>query len=398
MEKYDVVIVGGGFAGASLAYKLSKLEKSLEIALIEGNIVGGKTVSAFTFIDVINDLDIKNSVKQYYNQIELISTLGARESCSYDEDIFALIDYKKACEELVKKSGCTIIYDYVKSIKTGKVALKDGVVSAKIIADTSGRDYRFRKELNLDIPKIENHLYFKKLTKCNILNPRSVQLIVGDIGSNGGWFYPVNEYECEIGVAERTNMLSGYERANISEIQKKNMERFMSHPAYNEMLIGSQCESEAMTYFPYEPVKQVVKNNVVFLGDNSGMVNPIHGMGLHYINRIGTLCAECCVKAALGNISILKEYQDAWNKMLKSDINAWVQGMTLWSLDIKQLNKLMEIQSNSNLNKMSILSALRGHCGENYEGEAFGVPLGLYLAIIKYGLIYKIKYLLKFGY
>ncbi len=196
MEKTDIVIIGGGFAGASLAYKLSKLDSSLEIVLIERGQLGGKPVSAFTFTDVINDLGIKNSVKQYYNQIEIISTLGAKESYTYDEDVFALIDYKKACEELVNKSGCQVIFEEVKSIKGEKVVLKDRVVDAKVIVDASGQGYRFRKELNLDVPKIENHLYFKRLTHCNISNPKSMQLVIGDIGTNGGWFYPINESEC----------------------------------------------------------------------------------------------------------------------------------------------------------------------------------------------------------
>jgi flavin-dependent dehydrogenase len=396
MEKYDIVIIGGGFAGTSLAYKLSKLDSSLQVALIERSRLGGKPVSAFTFMDVIDDLGIKDAVKQYYNQIELISTLGAQESYTYDEDVFVLIDYQKACEELVNKSVCKTIFEEVKSIKGGKVALKDKVLCAKIIVDASGRGYKFRKELYLDVPKIENHLYFKKVIKCNIPNPRSVQLIIGDIGSNGGWLYPISNSECEIGVAERTNKLSRSEKANISNKQEKNMERLVDHSPYDEILKESRTESEAMVYYPYDPVKQVVKGNVMFLGDNAGMVHPMHGMGIHYINRIGTLCAKYCVQAARGNITLLREYQNAWNRMLKNDMDAWVQGMTYWSLNKKQLNKIMKIRSNSYVNKMNVLSELKGHSGNSCERDTFQVPLGLYLILVKHALIHKIKYKLKY--
>lgn len=396
MEKYDIVIIGGGFAGTSLAYELSKLDSSLQVVLIERSKLGGKPVSAFTFKYVIEDLGIKDSVKQYYNQIELISTLGARESYTYDEDVFVLIDYQKACEELVNKSVCKIIFEEVKSIKGGKVALKDKVICAKIIVDASGRGYKFRKELHLDVPKVENHLYFRRLIKCNISNPKSVQLVVGDIGSNGGWFYPINNNECEIGVAERTNKLSTSEKANISSKQKKNMERFIDSSPYSEMLKESKIESEAMVYYPYDPVRQVVKGNVTFLGDNAGMVHPMHGMGIHYINRIGTLCAKYCAQAARGNITLLKEYQNAWDRMLKNDMDAWIQGMTYWSLNKKQLNKIMEIRSNSYVNKMNVLSELKGHSGDSYERDTFQVPLGLYLILVKHALIHKIKYKLKY--
>ncbi len=396
MGKYDIAIVGGGFAGASLAFKLSKVEKSLDIALIERNKLGSKPVSAFTFSDVINDLDIKNSVRQYYDQIDIVSTLGANVSCTFDEDVFAFLDYKKACEELVNRSGCQVIFEEVKSLKGGRVTLKNDVVNAKIIVDASGWGYKFRKELNLDLPKIENHLYFKKLTNCNIPNPRSVQLVVGDIGTAGGWFYPAGKDECEIGVAERINKLSRTEKANISNREKNNMERFINYLPYREMLDESQCESEAMVYYPYEPVKRVIKGNVVFLGDNAGMVQPIHGMGIHYINEVGTICAEYCAKAALGDIAMLKEYQKTWNDMLISDMNPWIQGMIYWNLNANDLNEIIEIQNNSNINKMNILSALRGHWGKDYQGDEFEVPLRLYLTIIKNALIYKVKYMLKY--
>ncbi len=396
MGKYDIMIIGGGFAGASMAYKLSGLDSSLDIALVERSGLGDKQVSAFTFSDVIDDLGIKNSVKQYYNQIEIISTFGPRESYTYDEDVFALVDYKKACEELVRRSGYPVIFDDVKSIKNGNVILKNEILHPKIIVDASGRGYKFRKELNLDVPKIENHLYFKRLNHCNISNPGSLRLVLGEIGSNGGWFYPINESECELGVAERTNKLSAYDKKNISTRQERNMERFLNHPMYRDMLNGSRCGSEAMVYYPYEPVKQIVKGNVVFLGDNAGMVHPMHGMGLHYINRIGTFCAQHCAKAAHDGIGVLKEYQDAWNRMLKSDMDAWVMGMTYWSLNIKQLNKIIEIRSNSYVDRMNVLSELRGHRGYSGKGDVFQVPWRLYLALVRQALIYKIKYKFKY--
>ncbi|HEY9246228.1 MAG TPA: FAD-dependent oxidoreductase, partial [Candidatus Methanoperedens sp.] len=149
--KYDIVIIGGGFAGASMAYRLSRLDSSLEIVLIERNELGGKPVSAFTFTDVIRELGIDKAVRRYYNQIEIISTYGPRESYKYDENVFALIDYRKTCEELVNSSGCSVLFKDVKSLKNGSVALKDEVLNAKIIVDASGQGYRFRKELNMDV-------------------------------------------------------------------------------------------------------------------------------------------------------------------------------------------------------------------------------------------------------
>lgn len=395
MKKFDIVIIGGGFAGACLANKLSKLDSSLEILIIEGKRLGGKPVSAFTFVDVLDDLGIRNAARQYYNQIEIVSTLGAKESYTYDEDVFALIDYKKTCDELVKRSGCKVIFEYVKSIKEAKIILEDEVVCPKIIVDSSGRGYKFRKELKCDVPKIENHLYFKKFSHCDIANPKSIHLVLGDIGTNGGWFYPINERECEMGVAERTSKIR--ESKDIVKEQKKNMETFRNYSPYREMLKSSIAEAEAMVHYPYEPVKQVVKGNVVFLGDNAGMVHPIHGMGIHYINKIGTLCAEYCVQAVHGNTMMLGGYQKAWEYMLKRDENEWVQGMTYWSLNKEQLNKIIEIRSNSSVNKMNVIAELRGHGGNESPGDVFKVPLGLYLTLVKHFLINKIKYKLKYG-
>jgi len=397
MRKFDIVIIGGGFAGASMAHRLSKLDSCLEILLIERNHLGGKPVSAFTFKDVVDDLGIKNTVRQYYNQIEIISTLGARECYKYDEDVFALIDYKKTCEELVNKSRCQVIFEEVKSIKGGKVVMKDDVIQPKIIVDASGRNYKFRKELNLDVPSTENHLYFKRLTQCNISNPKSVHLVLGDIGSNGGWFYPANETECEIGVAERINKQSRFNKENISNKQKKNMEQLLNHSQYNEMLKGSNLECESMVYHPYEPIRQVVKDTVAFLGDNAGMVHPIHGMGIHYINKLSDVCAKYCIQAVLGDKTALGKYQNYWSNLLKRDIDTWVHGMTYWSLNKYQLNKIIEIRSRSKVNKMNVLAEFKGHGGEDFQGDVFEVPRGLYFAILRHALIYKLKYTFKYG-
>ncbi len=394
MKKYDIAIIGGGFAGASMAYKLSKLDSSLEIALIERHSIGCKPVSAFTFTDVVDDLGVRKSVRQYYNQIEVVSTLGARESYTYDNDVFAFIDYRKACEELVERSGCQIVFDEVSSIKGGKLVLKGGMMDAKVIADASGQGYKFRKELGMDVPGIENHLYYKRFADCRITNPRSLQLVFGDIGTNGGWFYPINGTECEIGVAERFK--SGEKIDIFPEKQKKNMERFLSHKSYNEMLKDSRSGSEVMAFYPYEPVKRVVKGNVVFLGDNAGMVHPVFGMGIHYIHKIGTLCAEYCAQAAHGDVKILKEYQNSWERMLKSDMNAWIWGQIFWGLNSEQIDKIIEIRSKSRVDRMNVLSELRGHMGDR-QGGLFRVPEGLYRDLVKGALINKLKFKLKYG-
>jgi len=393
MKKYDIVIIGGGFAGASLAYKLSKLDSSLEIVLIERNAVGCKPVSAFTFTDVVSDMGIRNSVRQYYNQIEIISTLGARESYTYDDDVFAFIDYKKACEELVERSGCKVIFEEVKSVKGGKVELKDEVMEPKVIVDASGQGYKFRKELGMDVPGIENHLYLKKLTNCSITNPRSLHLVFGDIGTNGGWIYPINDTECEIGVAER--MRSGAKITEFPEKQKKNMECFIAHQPYGGMLESSRSESETMVFYPYEPVKRVVKGNVVFLGDNAGMVHPVFGMGIHYIHKIGSICAEHCVQAVHGNMKRLKEYQNVWDSLLKSDMNAWIWGQVFWGLNTEQIDMIIKIRSKSQVDKLNVLSELRGHIG-NSKGSLFLVPERLYWVLVKEVFINKIKYKIKY--
>jgi len=62
----------------------------------------------------------------------------------------------------------------------------------------------------------------------------------GNIGTSGGWFYPINENECEIGVAEQMNILSKIERKNIVNIERENMDQLYKIAPYSEMLKDSQ--------------------------------------------------------------------------------------------------------------------------------------------------------------
>jgi len=369
-SKYDIIIIGGGFAGTSIAYKLSNLSDDLDVLLIERDELGSKPVSAVTFTDVVEDLDIMDSVRQSYNQIEFISTLGAKESYTYDEEVFALVDYKKACKTMFEKSGYPILYETVASIKNGNILLQTGEnIDAKIIVDASGYGYKFRKELGLDVPLNTHHFYFRKLNNCNIKNPKSLHFLSGKIGTSGGWFFPINENECEIGVGEQMNRLSKIERKNIVRIERENIDQLYKIAPYSEILKDSQVDTESMVYYPFDAVKHVVKDNIVFLGDNAGMVHPVYGMGLHYISKVCKLCSKYCALAIQNNdINILKKYQNIWNYMLKQDESLRRYGIECRGMSDKQLDDALRMHSNLNIDKMTILSAIRGHI-DQVEGS-----------------------------
>jgi len=119
-------------------------------------------------------------------------------------------------------------------------------------------------------------------------------------------------------------------------------------------------------------------------------------MGINNIQKIGTECADYLAQAAHSDVKILKEYQNSWERMLKSDMNAWIWGQVFWGLNSEQIDKIIEIRSKSQVDRMDVLSELRGHMGDR-QGGLFRVPEGLYRDMVKGALINKLKFKLKYG-
>jgi flavin-dependent dehydrogenase len=151
--------------------------------------------------------------------------------------------------------------------------------------------------------------------------------------------YPVSRKEIEFGMALR---LKFGEKAKLEIIKMGFFENF-----------DGKIKNESTAVIGY-PVKRVAKGNYLLLGDSAGMVHPVYGMGIHYIDRISDACADC-IKTGEP-----ERYQKFWNYMLRKGASLWARGMATWSLTPEDQEKLVKIQKYMEISPYSIYADLLG--------------------------------------
>jgi len=327
---YDVIIVGAGFAGCSLASQLDELD----ILVLDKDGIGKRPVSAITFLDLIED---DAAIRNRYSRFGILNSRGDLVEYDFEEEKFVLVNYEKLCRSKWRDVTRTKVVD----AEENAVVTSEGErIKARVIVDCSGLHSKIREKVGFKPPEVINVLRFQKIAEVDI-DPDIFYFTVG-VTNNGGWIYPISRKEIEFGVATRFKFK---ERAKVKVPQIKKIGFFKK---FNGIV-----RSENMATIGYSPVKQVVNKNYILLGDSAGMVHPVYGMGIHYIDRISQVCAKC-IREYLRGMGGLEEYQKFWSSLLKKNAGLWARGMAIWSLSPKEQEKLVVIQKYMEVHPKSI--------------------------------------------
>jgi flavin-dependent dehydrogenase len=218
LERYDVVIIGGGFAGLSTAASICG-KSDITLLLVEKDIIGNPTkTSPFTFPDTVEHFHLSKAVLQKYTRFTYRSPTGIAASFSFEKPAFVTLDYQKACsimlDQIKNKSNIDIL-EKTKAIelditKVGlKISLSNGVtVFCDILVDASGCSFFAARKLGLKLPTLYSHPYGEFLEKCEIEDPYEMCIFSGvKYGNGGGWMYPIDKETARFGFATVTKSI-----------------------------------------------------------------------------------------------------------------------------------------------------------------------------------------------
>jgi len=328
LEKFDIIIIGGGIAGLSTALHLCR-ETDATLLLLEKSFIGDPTkTSPFTFPDIVERFGLSDAVLQKYTRFVYRSPTGVAACFEYENPTFVTLDYQKMCNIIfnqIRKEGNVEVMEKTKvldleiqndflSTATLRLTLSNSTdASCNVLCDASGCNFFTLRKLGIKIPSLYSHPYGELLAGCKIEDPNEMCIFAGNkYGNGGGWLYPIDRNMARFGFATVT--CSPIYPRDIVERNFENAKRDF-YPC-NEMLAGAEKTRSEFGTIPIEPLKKFVYGQILMVGDAAGQATPWYGEGIRPALESGEMCgktiAEACQKGKFRR-KTLKRYQHLWD-------------------------------------------------------------------------------------
>ncbi|MEM0373625.1 MAG: digeranylgeranylglycerophospholipid reductase [Sulfolobaceae archaeon] len=313
---YDVLIVGGGFAGASAAWHLAG--KGLRVLLIDSKPWGrigdkpcGDAISKGHFDDLGMpypsgiELEQKISgIKLYSPDMETVWLVTGegfeinapaytqrilREAQSKGVEIMDLTTAMKPIFENGFVKGA-VIFDRRKNVTI--------TVKSKVLVDATGYSMSVRSKLPSEIPVSEpldekdSDIAYREVvyTKDDIEEPQYLKIFIDQFTSPGGywWYFPKGKDKVNIGLGIQAGM--GY--PSIHTFYEK------YYTIYGPDIDRGKLIVKGGALVPTRrPISTLVWNGIAVAGDSAFTVNPVHGGGKGSAMISGYCIAKAILKA-----------------------------------------------------------------------------------------------------
>lgn len=378
---FDIAVVGGGIAGLSVAREVSQ-KCDAKIAVVEKRKrIGHPSHShPFTFVETIRKFGLTEAVERYYSKAGIYSFLGGKVVYEFETPRLATLNYAKTCQELLLKCRTKNLQLFTETKAVGMrkkgtnvmLDLKgqlEGSVECHLVIDASGSSFFSTRFASFRRPRFYSHPYGYQLDDCRIPNNflDQISFFVGrSIGSGGGWFYPITDKRASFGVAEISNspFFPFLELEKKYKFAMKNMQPFCS------MVCNAVPLERRWGTIPAEPMKKLVADNLMRVGDSAGHATPHILEGIRPTIEFGTLCGSFTVEAFKKedySKRFLKKYQISWqaqNKLLYLYLLSIAKAV--FSRDDCQQERAISLLAEGNIDPKMYLNHLRGSFGFPY--------------------------------
>jgi flavin-dependent dehydrogenase len=328
-ELYDVALVGGGLAGLSLSILLAKA--NYRVALFEKekypfHKVCGEYISfeSWNFLEELG-IPLSDWSLPVIRRLMVSSPNGKYLEQDLPLGGFGISRYKldSSLADIAKANGVQL-FEENKVSDIGKQASLFNIKNskennyAKIVCGSFG------KRSNLDI-KWKRDFTVKKNNKLNnyigvkyhILTDHPNDLIALHNFKNG--YCGISQIEenkyclCYLTTAENL-------RSNDNSIEKMERNVLQKNPFLKKIFTESTFlfpEPVTISQISFEK-KMQVENNILFVGDASGMITPLCGNGMSmalHAAKIAFLCIDDLLQNKITREQMEKNYEEQWKKL-----------------------------------------------------------------------------------
>ncbi|MDF1540197.1 MAG: geranylgeranyl reductase family protein [Candidatus Thorarchaeota archaeon] len=336
MAEYDVIVVGGGPAGATAARK--SVQNGLNVLLLDKATFPRNKPCAGglkDFVLELLDFDISSVIHRKISGVALFAPEGYRVDCIPEDrskpgwtvmrEDFDHLLLKKASEAgAVVKEGAEVM-DVQESAREITVTCMDGnsytsnyLVGAdginSIVAKQLGFYKGWRKDSASVAIEIEAEVGSEKVKEiCGEPGGYDAELLLlyfGDFPHGYAWCFP-KKTVLSVGACCRqdkvTNIRAGYDAW---------FERFKkAHDIEPKIL------SDSASRFPLRPAETIVKGRSLLIGDAAGLVDAFTGEGIPEAIESGIFAADAVKDAVRGdNPQTLKSYEKQCQKTIQSEL------------------------------------------------------------------------------
>lgn len=321
-EKYDLVVLGCGPAGLTLAWKAA--EKGLSVLAIDKKKNPGDV--SYTTLGSRMELERWEVPKAITQHIDTCYFGSANEAVRFgcEAHVIDRAGLLNFIDTNARKSGAQTKYGItLKAIETNSAATEiksvtfsesssekgktERTVTAKVFADCSGVSCSLGNRLGVIRQKIEIAVGAEYTVPLKS-EPGTVDLYVGSRFLGGyGWIAPLNNGTAIIGCGTLKQKMYGS--------QKKILDGMFGMARVAERVEYRPLAYHAATLRTGKPLRTVVKGNLMIVGDSALQVNPVVGEGVRFVMDAAEMAAEAASAAVeKGSSAELKGYEAAWKK------------------------------------------------------------------------------------